>query len=188
MTQSTSLRVAVDNEGKLLTTDQFHDYYYRSASLGSMNFYDFCRSVKLENKNYRPKNNADSHLGVLACHELLHSHKLADIHCLVEFWNEEWRDGDVEYVPHVIGCSIPHPNVGTPYYIFVLAHFKPFSMLNHLLQPGQTFDNAFKLFEKTEHCKFIINNWGAINESEDACDAEHLKKKSCNVVPITSID
>jgi len=177
-TEHISLCVAIDNEGQLLTNNQFYDYYYRSASLASMNFYDFCRSVKLENKKYSPKNTADTHLGVLAHHELLQPHKLADTHCLVEFWNEERGDGDIEYVPRVIGCSIPRPNMGTPYFIFVLAHFKPFGILNPLLQQRQTFEEAFKLFKKSEHCKFVINNWDAINESEDARDAECLKKRA----------
>jgi hypothetical protein len=50
-----TLRIAVDHDGNLMTSNQFHDYYYRGPSLQSMNFFDFARSVKLEKKINAPK-------------------------------------------------------------------------------------------------------------------------------------
>jgi len=50
-----TLRIAVDHDGNLMTTNQFHDYYYRGPSLQSMNFFDFARSVKLEKQINAPK-------------------------------------------------------------------------------------------------------------------------------------
>jgi hypothetical protein len=112
-----SLSVTLDNDGKLMTTNQFHDYFYQISSLESMNFFDFARSVKLEKKSNAPKNTTESHPDVLLRHKLCQQHKLADSHQLVQFWNEELGHTGVEYVPSVVGCSIPHPNVGLAYKI-----------------------------------------------------------------------
>jgi len=74
----------------------------------------------------------------------LEEHKLSGSHQLVQFWNEELGHKEVEYVPRVIGCSVPRPNAGLSYVIFALAHFKPFSVLNPLIPDGETFETVFK--------------------------------------------
>jgi len=177
-TEKISLCICIDKEGNLMTTNQFHDYYYQVESLASMNFYDFCHSVKLESNIYLPKNTIDNRLGVFARHQLLQPHKLARTHHLLEYWNKERGDGLAEYVSRPIGCSVPRPNTGTTYAIFALAHFKPFSVINPLLCEGETFDNVFKKYQFTDTAKFILNNWDAINECEDARDAERIKKRA----------
>jgi hypothetical protein len=167
-----SLRITVDHDGNLMTTNQFHDYYYRGPSLQSMNFFDFARSVKLEKQINTPKNTTESRANVLVRHDLLEQHKLSDSHRLVQFWNEELGHTEVEYVPRVIGCSIPRPNAGLSYVIFVLAHFKPFSILNPLVPDGESFETIFKKYQLTDAAQTTIRNWDATNESEDAWDAE----------------
>src|SRR6202044_2187818 len=162
----------------LMTTNQFHNYYYRGPSLQSMNFFDFARSIKLEKKIYAPKNTTESHADVLVRHELLEQHKLSGSHQLVQFWNEGRGHKEVEYVPRVIGCSIPHPNTGLPYLIFVLTHFKPFSALNPLVPDSESFETVIKKYQLTDAAQTTIRNWDATNESEDARDAERMKKKA----------
>lgn len=173
-----SLRVTVDHDGNLMATNQFHDYYYRADSLQAMNFFDFSHCVKLEKKSNSPKNTIDTRGGVLARHSLLPPHKLADTHQLVEYWNEERGDGDEEFPPRVIGCSIPKPNAGIGFAIFVLAHFKPFGLTKPLLHKGQTFEKVLETYKFSDRARGFINNWDAINECEDACDAERIRKRA----------
>ena len=163
-----SINLSLDDEGNLITTNQFHDYYYRGTSLTNMNFFDFCHSIKREKKADGPKNTPDTCSGVYRRHPLLQPHKLADSHHLVEYWNGETGDGSLEYPPRVIGCSIPCPNMGTTFAIFVLTHFKPFSITDPLLPKGETFDCLLKKYKFSDTARHVINNWDAINECEDA--------------------
>ena len=133
-------------------------------------------SSKLLHEYYA--NTIDNHLGVFARHQLLQPHKLARTHHLLEYWNKERGDGLAKYVSRPIGCSIPRPNTGMTYAIFSLAHFKPFSVTNPLLREGETFDNVFKKYQFTDSAKLILDNWDAINECEDARDAERIKKRA----------
>jgi hypothetical protein len=161
-----------------MTSNQFHDYYYRGPTLQSMNFFDFARSIKLEKKVDAPKNTNESRPDVLIRHTLMPQHKLANSHQLVQFWNEDQGHKDVEYVPNVVGCSIPRPTAGLSYMIFVLAHFKPFGALNPLIPNNGSFEAVFKTYSLTDAARAVITNWDATNECEDARDAERMKKKA----------
>src|ERR1700683_3717838 len=125
-----------------------------------------------------PKNTTESCADVLVCHGLLEQHKLSGSHQLVQFWNEERGHKEVEYVPRVIGCSIPRPKSGLPYVIFVFAHFKSFSALHPLVPDGESFETVIKKYQLTDAARTTIRNWDATNESEDARDAEQMKKKA----------
>jgi hypothetical protein len=46
-----TLRIAVDHDGNLMTTNQFHDYYYRAPTLQSMNFCRLCTISKTGKEN-----------------------------------------------------------------------------------------------------------------------------------------
>jgi hypothetical protein len=172
-----SLQIILDHKGNLLTTNQFHDYYYRAPTLHNMNFFKFSQCIKLEKKINSPKNTIDTHTGVLARHALLPPHQLAESHCLVEHWNEERGDGEIEYVPRVTGCSIPRPSAGIAYTIFALAHFKPFSVSNPLIEKGDNFLDAFKKYKFSNSALITLKNWDATNECEDARDADRLNKR-----------
>ena len=172
------LKIAINNEGNLMTTNQFHDYYYRAHTLQSMNFYDFSRSVKLEKKVKKIQETPESRSDVLLRHALLPQHPLSHTHQLLQFWNEEHGHKKTEYVPRVVGCSIPRPNAGLLYKIFVLAHFKPFGALQPLIPNGQTFESVFTNYTLTDAAKITIGNWDATDESEDARDADRMKKKA----------
>ena len=105
-------------------------------------------------------------------------HKLSDSHQLVQMWNEECGHKDEEFVPSVVGCTIPRPSAGLSYMIFVLAHFKPFGVLCPLIPKNETFETVFKKYSLTEAARTIIMNWDATNECEDARDAERMRKAS----------
>jgi hypothetical protein len=186
-TEHYSIRVSLNEDGQLTTTNQFHDYFYRAPSLASMNFHDFCQCIKLEKKIHSPKNTIDSRAGVFARHALLPPHKLSGTHCLVEHWNESRGDGSKGLLPRVLGCSIPHPNAGDYYAFFMLSHFKPFSATNPLINANENFSKVFEHYPLSDQSKEIIGNWEALNESEDARDAECLKKKAAITAESTSL-
>ena len=106
----------------------------------------------------------------------MQQHKLSDSHQLVQFWNKEQGHKEEEFVPSVIGCSILRPNAGLSYMIFALAHFKPFGALCPLIPEGETFETIFKKYSLPTATQTTITNWDAINECEDAHDAERMRK------------
>ena len=73
---------------------------------------------------------------------------------------------------------MPHPNTGLLYKNFVLAHFKPFGTLQPLIPDGETFESIFTNYTLSDAARIIIGNWEATNESEDARDADRMKKKA----------
>jgi len=73
---------------------------------------------------------------------------------------------------------VPHPNTGLLYKNFVLAHFKPFGTLQPLIPDGETFESIFTNYTLSDAARIIIGNWEATNESEDARDADRMKKKA----------
>jgi hypothetical protein len=82
-------------------------------------------------------------------------------------------------VPRVVGSSIPHASYGNAYFLFVLTHFKPFSISHHLLDnPSQLFSVAFDDFSFDSSAKSVINNWEAAHECQDEHDAECLRKRA----------
>jgi len=88
----------------------------------------------------------------------MQQHKLGDSHQLMQFWNEELGHKDEEFVPSVVGCSIPQPSAGLSYMIFVLAHFKPFGALCPLIPKNETFETVFKKYSLTEAAQTVIMN------------------------------
>ena len=176
--EESSLLITTDKNGKLQETNQFHDYWYRGDTLESMNFYDFCRCVRLEHKKFRqPVNTPDTRLGVLTRHSLNNEHPLHQTHQLIEYTNEQCGECSLQLIPRVVGMSIPRK--GTKLYeLFALAHFKPFSPNNLLIKQNETIPSAFQSYQfDNDACK-IMKNWDAIYECEDARDAERMHKKS----------
>jgi hypothetical protein len=90
--EPTSLRIELDNKGKLIELHQIHHYWYHNDTLADMSFYDFCRCIRLEHKSKTPgeqnKNNS-SRTNILKRHALKEPHPLAKTHFLVEHTNEE---------------------------------------------------------------------------------------------------
>jgi ATP-dependent exoDNAse (exonuclease V) alpha subunit len=177
--EQTTMRIAIGSDGKLFESNQVHDYYYRDDSLKDMNFFHFAQCVSLEKKTSKqPVNDPESHMGVLHRHDLLVPHPLAETHHLIEHTNEERGEGQNEYIPRVIGSSIPRSNAGRIYKIFVLAHLKPFGVNNPLIPESKKVEDVFQTYQFSSKALTIMKNWDAIHECEDARDAERLRKRA----------
>ena len=172
-----SLRIDVDEEGKLVNSHQIHDYWYRSDTLAHLSFYDFCRCVRLEpkSKSERNKNTHETRAGVLRRHTLKDPHPLSETHHLLEHTNEERGELRSELVPRIVGMSIPR-ETSPSWYIFALAHFKPFS-LNKRLVNGCNWKEEYESYKFQEAHIQIMKNWNAIHECEDERDADRLRKR-----------
>jgi len=104
------------------------------------------------------------------------SHPLHDTHHLIEHTNESRGEGHHELVPRVVGMSIPR-ETSVMWPLFVLAHFKPFSITQPLIPAGDSCDNVFHTYPFSDQNMKIIKNWNAIYECEDERDAERLRKR-----------
>ena len=174
-----SLRIALNHDGKLLDTNQFHDYFYRASSLAHMSFYHFCLCVKIQKiTDHTPTVDHDSHGNCHRRHQLVLPHKLSKTHQLVEFRSDLDIDTETLKIPKVVGCSIPQPNAGEPYYLFMVSHFKPFGIESPLLKGWKTFQEEFENFPFTDRALHVMKNWDAIHECEDARDSERLKRRA----------
>ena len=141
-----------------------------------MSFYHFCLCVKIQKiTNHTPTVDHDSHGNSHRRHQLVWPHKLSKTHQLIEFRHDLDIDTETLKIPKVVGCSIPRPNAGEPYYLFMVSHFKPFGIESHLLKGWKTFQEEFENFLFTERALHVMKNWDAIYECEDARDLECLK-------------
>jgi hypothetical protein len=177
--ESLPTKIALDNEGNLLDTHQFHHYYHRAETFSHMSFYDFCRYVRIENRNRRShvKNTPETRLGVFERHELKPSHPLHKTHHLIEHTNEDRGDGQYKLVPRVVGMSIPRESSAS-WPLFALAHFKPFGVSQPLISAGDTCENVFTTYPFSAFSLKVIKNWHAIHECEDERDGERLRKRA----------
>lgn len=157
-----------------MEANQLHHYLYRGDTLSNMNFYDFCRCVRVQAKSQskRNKNTADTRLGVLRRHILKREHPQHETHELVEHTNELRGNGVGEFVPQIVGMSIPQSTHGITWMLFVLCHFKPFSCDSPLLDTNENIEDVYSKFEFSVNSRRVMDNWEAIHECEDQHDAE----------------
>jgi hypothetical protein len=173
------LKIVTDDSGELVDTHQVHHYWHRNDSLAHMSFYDFCRCIRIEKKSRTShiKNTHETRLGVLHRHTLKSSHPLHETHQLIEHTNEMRGEGHHELVPRVVGMSIPR-ETSAIWPLFVLAHFKPFSITQPLIPSGDSCDNIFRTYSFSDRSFKVIKNWNATHECEDERDAERLRKRA----------
>jgi len=145
-----------------------------------MSFFDFCRIVRLESKSKgdRNLNTADTRLDVLRRHPLKAGHQLHETHVLVEHTNVERGEGHQVIVPRVVGAYVPRKHVTEAWALFMLAHFKPFSVSSPLIKQGEVLKDLYETYQFNAFALQIMNNWEAIHESEDTRDAERLRKRA----------
>ncbi|KAG1781435.1 hypothetical protein EV702DRAFT_1244556 [Suillus placidus] len=172
------MRISTDLQGQLLNTNQVHNYIYRADSLADMNFYDFCRCMRVESigRTAKIKNTYETRLGVLHRHQLKAEHPSAETHVLVEHTNEARGDGDAEIVPRIIGMSIPHKTNVKLWAIFCLAHFKLFSILRALIAEAADPVEVYERWPFGSRSVDIMANWEAVHKCEDERDADRLRK------------
>ena len=80
-------------------------------------------------------------------------------------------------VPRVVGCSILQKSSKIAYAEFMLAHFKPFSYVNPLINDCETMEETYQKYCFDSFSCEIMANWEAVHECADAQDAEHINKE-----------
>lgn len=177
-TEPIFVKIATTEDGRLSVATQIDHYWYRADALEHLNFYDFCRCVKIEKiEQSRLKNTPDTRLSVLQRHKLKAGHPLHKTHRLVEHTNEKRGDGALELVPRVVGVSIPR-TTSASWPLFALAHFKPFSPTVPLLETnGMPVESQLKNYQFSSKAEQVLVNWDAIHECEDERDAHRLQKQ-----------
>ncbi|KAG1734452.1 uncharacterized protein EDB91DRAFT_1250974 [Suillus paluster] len=178
--EQVQLQIATDKDGKLVEANQIHHYLYCSDALAQMSFYDFCHCVCVETikSSARMKNTHETRLGVYRRHALKPGHPAHETHELQEHTNEQRGDGYQEFIPRVVGCSIPRRSDATAWALFALAHFKPFSVIVPLLSGMESVISTFQKYSFSGRSRQVMNNWEAIHECEDERDADRLHKKA----------
>ena len=179
-TEHPRVRLTITENTKIVQTDQVHHYIYRADTLSHLCFYDFVRNVRIETKarDKRTKNTHETRVGVLKHHVLKDEHPLSKTHILIEHTDYSCGDGINEYVPRIVGCSIPRKTNGDAWALFALAHFKPFTASIPVLCPEDDIMAIFNTYSFSEHASKVIQNWDATHECEDERDAEHLRKQA----------
>ena len=97
---------------------------------------------------------------------------MSKTHVLIEHTDPSCGNSKNEYVPRIVGCSIPRKTNTDAWALFALAHFKPFSASIPVIEPGDDLMAIFNNHPFSEHAKKILQNWDAIHECEDERDAE----------------
>lgn len=174
------IRVSADEHGQIVECNQIHHYLFRASSLDDMCFYDFCRCVRLQMKAKSKdiKNTHETRLGVLRRHALHDQHPLAQTHELLEHTNESRGEGTHEFVPRVVGMSIPRSTDARKWKLFALAHFKPFSNDVPLIPQNSTVEEVYAGYEFSARGLSIMKHWEAVHECEDERDAERLRRRA----------
>jgi len=127
------VRIMKDIDGKLIRCNQVDDYIHRDEQLADVNFYDFIRCYQ---KERRQGGHFKEDGGYYARYKLLQPHPQHNTHMLIEVADTTMHRPTREKPPRVIGQSIPHrSNNEKHYFIFMLAHFLPFSATNPINVP-----------------------------------------------------
>ena len=93
---------------------------------------------------------------MLKRHNLKDDHPLSKTHVLVEHTDPSCGDGKNEYVPRIVGCSIPRKTNADAWALFALAHFKPFSASIPVIKPGDDLTAIFNDHPFSEHADKIL--------------------------------
>lgn len=166
------VRLTITENSEIVQTDRVHHYIYHADSLSHLCFYDFVRNVRIETKA-RGKRTKNTHeLGILKCHILKDAHPLSKTHILIEHTNNSCGDSTNEYIPRIVGCSIPRKTNTDTWALFALAHFKPFSATDPVFQPKDDLMTIFNTYSFSEHANKVLQSWDMIHECEDEHDAE----------------
>ncbi len=124
------VRVDVDDSGTFIRTNQIWDYFLRDVPLSNVCFYEFVQRYKLVRKRPRSQGPKAMDRRVKQRFGLKSSHQLCNTHELQEIRRNE-RDG---LIPRVYGCSVPRQSNEHQYWLFCLAHFKPFGIDDPLFE------------------------------------------------------
>ncbi|KAF5343799.1 hypothetical protein D9758_016212 [Tetrapyrgos nigripes] len=161
------IRVQIDDQGSIKTTNQVLNYWFRDEQLSQISFYNFTRSMTVERKRELKshRSNIRPRFRFLPHHPLHNTHDLVLISN--DFPSEPWK----ERVPIIIGKGVPRFG-SSEHKLFSLAHFKPFGPQMPLI--ASSIDQEFESYQFSPFSQRVISNWEAIHECEDERDAERI--------------
>jgi len=155
--------------GQFYQWSQLDDYLYHDKLLAHVPFYDFVRHFRKEKKGgaFKEKDGQYKHFFFLQQHKEHHSHML------LETIRETNDHPKYDVVPRVMGISIPHHESDPEhYFLFMLAHFCPFSADHDINFQGGNLETIFDTNPFSLLSKNVMQNWEAVHECEDAQENE----------------
>ncbi|KAE8198752.1 hypothetical protein CF335_g4320 [Tilletia laevis] len=145
---------------------QVDDYLHRGATLATLTFFQFVQYVKLDTP---PKNRNKNH------------HDLAETHPNFPRYIHRYTPNHSHGIPRCITSRFPRSDGtkshGDQYCAAMMAHFVPFSNTVALKNKTETWESAFQQITFSERAIATMSNWAALNECEDARDADQLLRR-----------
>ncbi|KAE8232846.1 hypothetical protein CF326_g2112 [Tilletia indica] len=145
---------------------QVDDYLHRGATLAALPFYEFVQYVELDKPP--PKRN-NSH------------HDLADTHPNFKTHIHRYTPNKARGIPRCLVSRFPRsdgtPGHGDDYCAAMMAHFVPFTTTLLLKDINTSWEEAFATTTFSPAANRIMRNWAALNECEDARDADQLQRR-----------
>ena len=146
--------------GQFYQCSQLDDYLYHDKPLAHVPFYDFVRHFRKEKKGgvFKEEDGQYKHFFFLQQHKEHHSHMLLET-------IRETNDHPKYEVPRVVGTSIPHHESDPEhYFLFMLAHFCPFSADHDINFQGGNLETIFDTKSFSLLSKNVMWNWEAVHE------------------------
>jgi hypothetical protein len=169
--ESIPLRRSTSGEYYMDVT-QIDDYLHRNDNLKDLSFLAFVCCVRKEKK----QNKGVTRLGSFPRFSLQESHPQHATHILVQHQDPTLPLDLWKTPPRVVGMQIPRQQ-HQEYQLFMLAHFKPFSITSPIKLPDQSYPDAFIDFQFPSFAQQIMRNWEDVHECEDERDADRIRKK-----------
>src|SRR6266478_485128 len=161
-------------DGQFYQCSQHDDYLYCDKLLAHVPFYDFICHFRKERKGGSFKEEGGQYKRFF----FLYQHKEHHSHMLLETIRETKLHPKHEVVPRVVGTSIPrHHSDPESYFLFMLAHFSPFSADHDIIFEGGNLEAIFDTKSFSLLSKNVMWNWEAVHECEDAREKERIFKQ-----------
>ncbi|KAE8228524.1 hypothetical protein CF326_g6539 [Tilletia indica] len=156
---------------------QVDDYLNRGDTLTALSFYNFVQYVVLDKA---PKERNNTH------HDLAATHPNAETHI------HRYTPDKAQGIPRCLVSRFPRSNGtilhGDDYCASMMAHFIPFTTSSPLKDKDCTWEQAFARASFPPSALRIMENWSALNECEDARDADQLQRRRREANQSSSID
>lgn len=171
------LSITIDKQGHIFHVDQVMDYIHRDPELRNICFFMFTHAFKK-----RPISSAaadDSRRGTKPRFRLQVGHPQWRTHELRLEGSISPDPTTWSSIPRMIGSTAPRMSDTPRYYWFVLAHFKPFSVSDPLVEltDGLNIETYFHTYTLSDIAKRVTANWEELCNCEDEREAERMRKE-----------
>src|SRR5260370_1820200 len=168
------IKVNRGKDGQFYQCSQLDDYLYHDKLLAHVPFYDFIGHIRKERKGGSFKEEDGQYRRFF----FLQQHKEHHSHMILETIRESNVHPKYEVVPRVVGSSIPHRKSDPEsYFLFMLAHFSPFSADHDINFEDVNLEANFNAKSFNLLSKNVMKNWEAVHECEDAREKERIRKQ-----------